>query len=275
MARRIAGWYDDAWSTRYAVSIPHTLSTGTNDVSVVIPKSHPIWAILASEGNENSVRVTDGDGYTPLTFQLKNAALSGTWSTANKDGGIRIDNAAFVAGTAVKLIWIYVGNSAATSGAGSVTLSGAVSGYLYQNTPPRAGDVVRAGPTPPGETVASPDVPKRSGETRRVWLGLNGLLSGRAVPAEGAPGLESVWGVATSSQTGGSAASVHDSTETRFVEDADGVFYASVLTQSGSGGTDYVYIATVTTGSDMTDTNNTDQTLQTVFRLRVIDADEA
>jgi hypothetical protein len=275
MARRIAGWYDDAWTTRYAVSVPHTLSTSANDVSIVIPKSHPIWAILAAEGDLNSIRVTDGDGYTALTFELTDAALSGAFSTANKDGGIKVDNAGFITGTAVKLLWIYAGNPSATSGAGSVTLSSAKVGHLYQQTPPRTGDTIRAAPTPPGETVATPDVPKRSAESRRVWVGLNGILSGRAYPVEGAPGLESVWGVATSSTTGGGAAAVHDSTKTRFVEDADGVFYASVFTQSGSSGTDYTYILTTTTGSDMSDTNNTDQTLQTVFRLRVLDADES
>lgn len=276
MARRIAGWYDSAWTRRYAVSVPHTVSpNGTNDVSVVIPASHPLWAILDTEGTDgDSIRVTEGDGVTALTFELTDAALTGSWSTSGRNGGIKIDNAAFVAGTAVKLLWVYVGNSAATTASGSVTLSGALSGYLYQALPPRAADVIDARPQRPGETVASPDVGKSAAEVRRVWLRLNRMLSGREA-VEGSGGLESLWGVATSSVTGGSPAAVHDSTATRFVEEEDGAFFASVLTTGGTDGTDYAYIATLTTGSDMSSTNNTDQTLEARFRLLVNDAEES
>ena len=276
MGQRVAGWYADAWSPRYAISVPHTVSpSGTNDVRVAVPASHPIWAILAAEGNENSVRVTDGDGYTALTFQLTNADFTGRWSTANKDGGIVIDNAAFVSSTSVKLIWVYCGNSSASSGAGSVTASSPATGYLYQALPPRPSAAIRGTPDAPGETVAAPDVAKRSGESRRLWVALNPLLSALARPVEGSIGLESIWGVTTSSETGGSGASVHDATKTRYVEDADGVFYASVFMQSGSSGTDYLYQLSLTTGDDMSDVQNTDQTVESTFRLRVIDADEA
>lgn len=276
MAQRVAGWYDDSWSTRFAVSVPHTVSpSGTNDVRIAVPKSHPIWEILAAEGSENSVRVTDGDGYTALTFQLTKATFSGTWSTANKDGGILINDAAFVAGTSVKLLWVYCGNASASSAAGSVTPSGPITGYLYQALPPRPGAIVRGTPDAPGETVASPDVSKRSGESRRVWVALNPLLSGRARAVEGSIGLDSIWGVTTSSETGGSGASVHDATKTRYIEDADGAFYASAFMQGGSDGTDYLYKLSITTGDDMSNVNNTDQTLESTFRLRVNDASEA
>lgn len=273
--RRIANWLDDAWAYRFALSVPHALSTGANDVSAVIPKAHPIWAVLTAEATEgDSIRVTDGDGVTQLTFQLTDAALSGSWSTSGKNGGIKIDDALFITGTSVKLLWVYYGNSAATSASGSVTLASAQAATTFQRLPPR-GQFVDALPQPPGATVATPDVSKSAAENRWIWVRVNGMLAGRGAPVESSQGAESIWGLVCSSVTNGSGASVHDATKTRFVEDPEGSFYAAQWITGGTDNTDYVVIGAMTTGVDMSATANTDQTLETRFRLLVRDAEEA
>lgn len=277
MPTPIGTWYDADWQYRFAVTLPHTVSpSGTNDASVVIPKNHPIWAVLASEGNENSIRVCASDGFSALTFELADAALTGSWSTANKDGGIKIDDVPFLESVSPGFVCVYYGNSGANSGAGSVTLSSAVTGYVYQLLPRFPGDVIDAAPSAPGATLAGPDVALTSGESRRYWVRLNRMLGDRPVLVENSLGLDSVWGVVASAETGGGAAAIDDATKTRYVEGPDGSFYASVYVSGATDGTDYVEILLLHTGQDTSDVNNgADQVLDTRFRIRCNDPDES
>lgn len=274
----IGTWYDSAWSYRFAVTLPHTVSpSGTNDASVVIPKNHPIWDVLASEGTQNSIRVCASDGFSALSFELVSSTLSGSWSTANKDGGIKIDDVPFLASVSPGLVWVYYGNASASSGAGSVSLSSAVTGYVYQLLPRDQGSILEAAPQPAGATLVTPDVSLTSGESRRYWVRLNRMLGTRPAgrPVEGSTGLDSIWAVVASAETGGSAAAIDDATKTRYVEAPDGSFFASVYVSGAADGTDYTEILTVHTGQDTSDTNTgADQVLEARFRIRCNDPDE-
>lgn len=274
----IGTWYDSAWSYRFAVTLPHTVSpSGTNDASVIIPKNHPIWDVLASEGSENSIRVCASDGFSELTFRTVSSNLAGSWSTDDKDGGLKIDDVPFLAGVSPGLVWVYYGNTSATSESKAVTLVSPVVGHVYQLLPRNRGDILDAGPQPAGATLVTPDVSLTSGESRRYWVRLNRMLGTRPPgrPVEGSAGLDSIWAVVASAETGGNAAAIDDATQTRYVEAPDGSFFASVYVTGATKGKDYTEILTVHTGQDTSDTNNgADQVLQARFRIRCNDPAE-
>ncbi len=276
MSERVGGWLD-GWSTRHPISVPHTVSpSGANDVAVAIPKWHPIWAVLTSEGSTDSVRVTAGDGYTELTYQLTDSTFLGAWSTATKDGGIKINDAPFIDTTTVGLLWVYYGNSSSSDGQGSVALSSEETGYLYSGIPHNSLLRVDGNRTPPGVTLVPVERAKTSDETVFFYVRLNRVRARNAYSVDGYRGFEAPFGATyTIDEAGSPASATFDVSAQRFVETERGDLLLLVLAKAGSDGTDYTAIVTVVTGFDQSSVNNTKQTIEAArFLIKVNDPDE-
>jgi len=250
--------------------------SGTNDVFVAVPTWHPLWAVLTSEASTNSIRITAGDGYTQLAYELTDAAGTGAWSTASKDGGIEIDDAPFIDTTTCALLWLYYGNASASSAAGTVALTAAETGYLYSGVPRSAAWHVDARRSPPGATLVDIERAKTSTETVFYWIRVNAALPLNAHVVDGVRGLAAPYGATYTIETGGAAqAAMLDVTKQRWVETEQGELLLRLLAKAGTDGTDYTVWATLVTGFDHSSVNNSEQVVEPVrFLLKVNDPDE-
>lgn len=235
-----ARWYDADWPYRLAVSVANGAGGTTVDGLVVVPSTSSIWAELAADGDTNSVRITDSDGVTLKTFDLTDAAGTGSWSTANKDGGIRVDAITMQADEDAHLLWVYFGNRTVGTGVGSPSIASAQAGTILEDRPTRSNRrVLRAKGQTVGAASPSDRITKSSAETVHVWVVLTDLLAGGLRAYEQKGGGESASGIqfTVEAATVAQASMVTDSS-LRFVE-IDGELIARVTVKAGSAGTDY------------------------------------
>lgn len=235
-----ARWYDSDWPYRVAATVANSGGGTAVDGRIVVPATSRLWAELAADGDTNSIRVADADGVSLLAFELTDAAGTGSWSTANKDGAIRVDAIAMNAAEDAHLCWVYFGNRTASTGATSPTIASAELGSILEDRP-AAGNrrVLRAKVQPVNAVNPVDRVTKSSAETAHVWVVLDGLLADGLSQYEQHGGGECASGIQFTVEASGVAqASMVDDASLRFVE-VNGALLARVTVKAGSSGTDY------------------------------------
>ena len=161
------------WSYRVPISVDMSAlsESGTNDATVVLDATWDhFWATIDTDGDE--IRVTAADGTTAATYQWQ----AGTFSKASKTGTIDIDNAPYSYAPSVTKLFLYYGNSGAASGAGSVQLSSAKTGYIDLLA---SANLVRVAGESPGALVPRITLPCTKTSVMPITLDLSGVLRRR------------------------------------------------------------------------------------------------
>lgn len=247
-------------------------SVTSNDVNVAIPKWFSyFWDGVNDDGDD--IRVTSADGISELTYQLTDAAFTGSWDKANRDAGIQVDNALFDGNEDCGVIWIYWGNAAASAGAGSFTPSSAITGRIAGAEP---SSPVEPSKYSPGDATPAVTVGKTTAETKWVWTSLASLVHRAARHSQGRLGHEGIVGVSYAVYQGASSqAAMEDAAGLRLMESAAGDVYARIPVKAGSDDTDYTIRLTVYTSTDTSSAGTAEQTLDTRILLKVKDPSES
>lgn len=229
----------DGWSYRVPVAVVNSGPAATVDVSIPIPGDWDLfWTTIDTSGNE--LRLCSADGFTVLTYQI--AGASPSWSKANRTGRLEIDGlTADNAAASVILVWLYFGNSGASSAAGSFVAASAVDGYIHNARP--VGWVCVHRPHEPGTTRPVARVQKTVGERIYIWHDLTALLERRRDDAGDSDLWEEVWQVVSLITNGSSGqAAMIEQAATRFLEIMDGGrrrFFVGMIAKAGTTGTNY------------------------------------
>jgi hypothetical protein len=186
-------WYDDAYAYRVPIVVDDRTGTGSRDVTVTVPPTlAEFWSGIQADGDD--IRVTLDDGVTLVTYQWA------SFTYASRTGVIEVDGAT-APQAAMCVLWLYFGNAAATSGAGSFTASSARTGHITATVPGPSVPILQglaSGPRPP--TVWTHAV----GESRRIWWDVTGILDPLRAPSEGQTSGEEVQAVLADAQKAGS-----------------------------------------------------------------------
>lgn len=160
-----------SWKYRASISVYYSGVTGTKDVTITVPVDWDFfWENVTATGND--IRVTSGNGYTLLTYQV--LSFDQTTRTAT----IQIQ-AASLDGSTLNCFWLYWGHSSASSGATTFTASSPVTGYIELGKPQILIPVQREGF---GDSRPRNTLSKQASETLWVWFDLAGLLHQRGSP---------------------------------------------------------------------------------------------
>ncbi len=161
-------WYAKEWSIRWPVLVDNS-SGGTSavDVSIVVPSVFPdFWDNIKSGGED--IRVAAADGVTLATYQLQG------FNFANRTVTIEVDNFTPPKANEPFVLWLYWGNAAASSAAGSFTASAPLTAYVHAGA--ATGPLLTGSPASVGATEPSQRVQKTSQEFLYVWIDLSAQL---------------------------------------------------------------------------------------------------
>lgn len=264
----MATWYTNAanpswaWSRRIPIAVDLTGgATGAQDVNIALPADwDDFWENVRSSGED--IRVTDADGITLLTIDLNG------FSKSNRTGTIEIDNwTPPGTGSRIPLIWLYWGESSATTVVSSFAPAGALTAYVELGAPGGPRHLFLSS-EPLGATRPDGAIAKRSGETVHVWLCVAALMGPRLKDQADRSLYEGISYVTYDVQTGGaSQAAMVTAASPRFVEDEQLRVWVRLEVKAGSDNTDYTALLTVRTTEG--------QTLVGTWLVRVRDTDEA
>lgn len=189
-------WYDDAYRGRVAIIVDDRAGSGSRDVTVTVPPTlAEFWDTIQADGDD--IRLTLDDGVTPVIYQLA------SWTYATRTAVIEVDGAT-APQAAMCVLWLYYGNASATSGAGSFTAASARTGRIVETVPGPSVPILQglaAGQRPPSVWVGA------TGESRRIWWDLTGILSPLRQPSEGQTAGQEVQAILADAQDGGAGAS--------------------------------------------------------------------
>lgn len=203
------GWYDSAWSRRFAITAANSGGAASGDVEIVVPADWQGWDLMQADGDD--IRVTSADGQT-----LANYALSG-FSYANRTVTLQVDGVTLAGQAGMDLLWVYVGNASAVSAAVAVTISGALAGYIETGRP--STHILAAQPEQPGTTRPRKRLQKTANEQLYAWIRVDHLLERKSHAYEGRTHHEEIRSAAVSVTLAGAAqASMVDSGKQRFLE---------------------------------------------------------
>ena len=217
-------WLGSGWAYRHPILVDDP-SAAARDVTWAVPRDlAAFWENVAASGAD--IRVTEADGYTPLTYDI-----AAGFDVATKVCTVEVDNAT-APRAARNLLWVYWGNASASSAATTFSPSSAIAATSTAELPAPS-DPVFDGLTrsnrPPA--VWSNNV----GETRRIWWDLSGLLGPLSAPSEGQNTGEEVQSLAADAEDGGSGSSgLWTAGSERIVVMPDGRVLAGYLATGGS-----------------------------------------
>ena len=177
-------WYSKSWSMRWPVLVDNS-GGGTSpvDLSIALPTVWPdFWDRVQSSGAD--VRVADADGVTLLTYQLN------SWNYANQTGTVEVDNYSPPKAGEPFVVWLYFGNAAASSAAGSFTASTPLTGYVHPGA--ATGPLLTGSPASVGSTEPGQRVQKTSKEITFLWLDLSREMERLPVAHQGSVAFEEV-----------------------------------------------------------------------------------
>jgi hypothetical protein len=222
-------WYDDAYARRVPIVVDDRAGSGSRDVTAAVPSTlSELWDTIQADGDD--IRVTLDDGVTPVTYQWSG------FSYANRTGSVQVDNAT-APQAAMNVLWLYFGNAAATSGAGSFTASSARTGHIVATVPGPSVPILQglaAGQRPPSVWVGA------TGESRRIWWDLTGILSPLRAPSEGQTSGQEVQAVIADAQdSGAGASSLWVAGSERVIVTPDGRTLAGYIATGGADGGRY------------------------------------
>jgi hypothetical protein len=231
-----------SWKSGRTVRVPiivDKLTSGTSaiDISFTVPADHvEFWdAIDAASDDKSTIRVTDADGTTDLTWQAS------SFTFATRTLVVEVDNWTPPAEQVMGVIFIYAGGSDTTN-EGSFTAASARTGYAW--TCDVDGPIVSPYVGPAGATRPTQIIGKAAAETIMVWLDVRAVLAKRTAHYNGHPDCEELVSVdvevllAAADQT-----AMYDLTETRMT--ADGL--VRFLLKAGTTANQYTIAPTLTT----------------------------
>jgi len=188
-------WYDDAYRGRVAIVVDDRSGAGSRDVTCVIPSTlAEFWDSIQPDGDD--IRVTLDDGITLVSYKLSG------FTYATRTASVQVDNAT-APQAAVNVLWLYFGNPAATNGASIFTVASPRTGRIVETVPAPSMPVLQglaAGQRPPSVWIAA------TGESRRIYWDLTGILSPLRQPSEGQTVGQEVQAVLADAQDAGAGA---------------------------------------------------------------------
>ena len=213
-------WYSSTWGYRLPVTIDNTSGATSFDATVTVPfDSEIFWSNVESDGHD--VRFTKSDGVTLLAYNRA------TWNYANRSGVFDVDSVTCASNDATAVMFVYFGNSAATDGSTSPSISSAKTGTIEVAC--ASGQTVLLAPFRPGATI----------DCRRA-------LQPRCEAYQNSRRYEEIDYIGVQVTSGGSDdAGRYDETKTRLIDPG----FAKVRIKSGSSGTDYTLVVTVGTST--------------------------
>jgi hypothetical protein len=243
MSTRSAAWYRDSsetWLYRAAVTIATPAASPYTATIVIPPDFHHFWTTIDSSGND--LRLVEWDATNKVwkksNYQL---AASPAFSKTNRIGTIEADGLAVGTTGNPTCLWLYYGpaDGAASSGAGTVTLSSAKSGYI-ELARPTSGRVFSLAPERLGSTLPSQRFQKNDGETVHIWWDLSAALPERRDVEASHLGLGGVVYADPDVYNDQSAtqAAMFTTDSTRFAE-YQGRLYVKQEVKAGTSGSDY------------------------------------
>lgn len=261
------GWLDDAWLDRAVISIDNSAGTGGNfDVDVDIPAEwDAFWDAIDSSGDE--LRLTGPDGVTPWSYDVDDGS-GGAFDKSSRSGRIRIEQIAGAGTACVQTGWLYF-DSSSTQGDGSSSFSPSSpkTGHIWLGRPALHREAYQ--PQNPGSARPRSVIHKSSNETVYAWWRVDHHLAKRFSEARGRILWEEpVRVIASSVDSGGSGASLHDVGSSRLVWH-QGQLWVGTEVSGGTDGSSYTIIARVLTGAP--DLSGTLQTLEPRTGVRVRD----
>ena len=230
-------WYSSTWGYRLPVTIDNTSGATSFDATVTVPfDSEIFWSNVESDGHD--VRFTKSDGVTLLAYNRA------TWNYANRSGVFDVDSVTCASNDATAVMFVYFGNSAATDGSTSPSISSAKTGTIEVAC--ASGQTVLLAPFRPGETIAQQKVVKSATEEIDVWIDCRRALQTRCEAYQNSRRYEEIDYIGVQVTSGGSDdAGRYDETKTRLIDPG----FAKVRIKSGSSGTDYTLVVTVGTST--------------------------
>ena len=225
-------WLDADWRRRAALCLPGTGSPV--DVTFTPPPEwDAFWTVVDAAGDD--LRFTTDDGRTLLTYKLT------AWNSTTRAATIELDAVASISGPT--FIWMYWGNSAATAGATTPTITTPVTATVFIGEP--RGPIIRVARERTGGTTPRRVIPKGSGEGLWIWWDFGGLLQPAASPIAGVRHWEEIQGVTlieVRDDTDTDQPSMYDEDETLVT----GAVVGTWLT-GGTAGDDYIAACRVRT----------------------------
>lgn len=173
-------WYQlgaNPWQFRRAITVDATTAgPGTTcDVThTLLPDDDEFWNNVQSSGQD--IRVCSADGRTLLTYDLD------SFSTLTRSGTIEVDNWTFPAAK-MSALYLYFGNSSASTAVTTFSPSSAKSGYIELGRP--TSRIFRVRPERAADTKARTQFVKGANESVYVDFDFSAMLEKAIVPGRG------------------------------------------------------------------------------------------
>ena len=233
-------WYQlgaNPWNHRRVLTVDATTAgPGTTiDITHVLqPDDDEFWTNVQSAGQD--IRVCDTDGRTLLTYDLD------SFSTLTRSGTIEVDNWTFAAAK-VCALYLYFGNSSASTAVSAFSPSSPKTGYLEIGRP--TARIFRVRPERAGDTKARSQFVKGANESVYVDFDFSAVLERAMVPGRGRMVWEEIAYISSTTveAAGVDQAAMHVAANDRIVDFGR----VRVWVTGGTSGTTYTVVCKIVT----------------------------
>tara|TARA_R100000234_G_scaffold56126_1_gene33812 strand:+ start:309 stop:1064 length:756 start_codon:yes stop_codon:yes gene_type:complete len=229
-------WYSNTWGYRLPVSINNTSGATSFDATITVPFDAQIfWSNVENDGHD--VRFTSSDGMTVLAYNRA------TWNYSDRVAIFNVDSVPCASNDATAIMFMYFGNSSASDGSTSPSISSAKTGSI-ELASHVGGQTVVLRPFRAGETIAQQKISKTSNEEIDVWIDCRRALQKRSVAFNKSRRLEEVDYIQVQVLANGSDQSgQYDESKTTLSDPG----WVKCRLKAGSSGTDYTLAVTIGT----------------------------
>lgn len=254
-------WYNSSWNRRASVTVDNSGgSTTPIDIQFTIPADwDEFWTSVLSTGAD--LRLVAADGVTLVSNVEFNS-----FNSTNRTCTVKVDNWT-PPGEGMCHLWLYWGNSGASSISVSQTLTSPKGGYIELG----AATYRQVSVTPEGFKDVRPraKIQKTSGESVYVFFDFSGILEGRRSVFAERMFYEEISRISSLQVTiaGANQTTMYSSTEGRVIQGR----LVRVLVKAGDDGSDYTIALQVTT----TNSQGGSQVLEARTWLAIRNTDEA
>ena len=177
-------WYASEWSHRIPILCDNLVAgTAAVDITFSIPgEVADFWDNVRPTGND--IRVTIANGTTIINHQLV------SFNSVTRTGSIEIESWTPALAQSLGVIWVYVGNAAASAASTPFVASTPRNGYVTAERP--SGGVLHASRIQPGKTDPSMALTLTLQETIKPWVVVTQMLGVLESPYEGHTEFEEV-----------------------------------------------------------------------------------
>jgi hypothetical protein len=233
-------WYQlgaNPWQFRRVISVDNTAGTPGAPIDVthtLLPDDDEFWNNVQSAGQD--IRVCDSDGRTLQTYDLD------SFSTSTRSGTIEVDNWT-PPGVKMSALYLYFGNSSASTAATTFSPSSAKSGYIELGRPNAR--TFRVRPERPGDAKARSQFVKGANESVYVDFDFSAMLERAIVPGRGRMLWEEISYISSTTveAAGVDQAAMHVATNDRICDGGR----VRVWVTGGTSGTTYTVVCKIVT----------------------------